>query len=68
MDENDVIKLNVSDNSSRKYNINAIYNSAINAKESADHLLGLYYLVFRKFYLKKRILRSLFWLFSNLKS
>ena len=45
MDE-DVTKLDAGDNKGGKYEVEAIYNNEIYAKESVGHLPGLYYLVF----------------------
>ena len=45
IDKNDIIKLDIDNNNSRKYKVKAIYNSAVYIKKLAGHLLGLYYLV-----------------------
>lgn len=44
VDEN-AIKLD-SSNKGKKYKKEEIYKSAVYAKESVDHILGLYYLLF----------------------
>ena len=46
IDKNNVTKLDAGGNKDGKYKVESIYNSAVYAKESADHLSRLYYLVF----------------------
>ena len=46
VDKNNMTKLNVDDNDRKKYIVEAIYNSMVYIKESANYLPGLYYLVF----------------------
>ena len=50
--DNNATELDVSNNSG-EYKIEAICDSAVQARESAGHLLELYYLVFWKDYLEK---------------
>ena len=48
-------KFNISDNDSGEYKIEAIWDSAIYAKElKTGHLPGLYYLILWKRYLKEK--------------
>ena len=49
-----VIKLSVSNKDSKKYKIEAIWDNAVYVRKSKGHLLGFYYIVIRKVYLKKR--------------
>ena len=52
--DKDETKLDVGDNESGKYEVEAIWYSAIYAREAeSGHLLGLYYLVFWKGYLEE---------------
>ena len=51
--DNDATKLNTSKNESGEYEVEAIYDSVLYAKKSTGHLLGLYYLISWKSYLKK---------------
>ena len=46
VDENNVAKLDANNNEGSKYQIKAIWDSAVYSEESANHLPGLYYLVF----------------------
>ena len=46
VDKNNVVELDANDNKGGGYEIEAIWNSTVYLKESAGHLLGLYYLVF----------------------
>ena len=47
VDENNVAKLDTSNNDNSKYKVKAIYNSTVYTKKSkSDYLLELYYLVF----------------------
>ena len=50
VDEN-ATELNVSNNEGGEYEVKAIYDSAVYARESTGHLSGLYYLVSGKSYL-----------------
>ena len=52
VDEN-ATELDVGDDESKKYEMEAIRDSAVYARESASHLPGLYYLVSWKGYLKE---------------
>ena len=55
MDQNDVTKLDAGDNEDGKYEVEAIQDSAVYAKESeSGHLLGLHYLVSWKGYLEEK--------------
>ena len=54
MDANDATKLDAGDNESGEYEMKAIYNSAVYARESeSGHLLELYYQVSLKGYLEE---------------
>ena len=53
VDENNVTELNAGDNKGGEYKVEAIRDSAVYARESAGHLLGLYYLVSWKRYLEE---------------
>ena len=53
IDKNNANKLDACDNKGGEYKVEAIWDSAIYARESTEHLLGLYYLVFWKDYLKE---------------
>ena len=46
MDENDIMKLDINNENSGEYEIEAIWDSAIYTRESVGYLSGLYYLVF----------------------
>lgn len=48
-----ISQLEFQDNSNKKYEIKAIYNSVVYGKESEDQLLDLYYLVLLEGYLEK---------------
>ena len=43
----------VASNDKKKYKVKAICNNAIYIRESVDYLLELYYIIFKKNYLKK---------------
>ena len=51
------MKLDIGNNS-RKYKVKTICNSMVYIKKSVGYLLGLYYLIFWKNYLKKKYLRT----------
>lgn len=52
--KNNKTELNISKNKNGKYKLEIIQNSAVYTKKSKlDHLLGFYYLIFQKNYLKK---------------
>ena len=54
MDKNDVVELDVGDNESKEYEVEAIQDSAVYVRESeSGHLPGLNYLVSRKDYLEE---------------
>ena len=50
----DALELDANNKKSRKYEVEAICNSAVYARELAGHLPELYYLVSWKGYLKKK--------------
>ena len=52
--EEDVTKLDAGDNEGGEYKVEAIYNSTVYARELADHLPGLYYLISWKGYLEEK--------------
>ena len=52
VDENET-ELDTGDNEGREYEVEAICDSAIYARESTSHLPGLYYLVFGRNYLEE---------------
>lgn len=53
------MKLDANNNENKEYKIKGIYDKAIYTKKSrSGHLPGLYYLIFWKEYLKKKISRS----------
>ena len=55
VDKNNAAELDVCDNESKEYEVEAIWNSAVYTKESeSGYLPGLYYLVFWKGYLEKK--------------
>lgn len=55
MDKN-ITKLDTGNDINKKYKIETISNSAVNAKKSeSDHLPGFYYLMSQKNYLEKKI-------------
>ena len=70
VDENatELAELNANNNKSGKYKVEAICDSAVYIKKSAYHLPRLYYLISWKYYLEKKIPKSLHQLFSTLKS
>ena len=49
------IEFNACDNDSEEYKVEAIQDSGVYARESKDHLLGLYYLISRKDYSEEEI-------------
>ena len=46
VDKNNATKLDASNNNSKKYKIEIIYNNVVYIKESKNYLSKLYYLVF----------------------
>ena len=55
MDKNNAIKLDAGDNKGDEYKVEAIWDSAVYAKESkSGYLLGFYYLVSWKGYLEEK--------------
>lgn len=62
------INFNVGNNKDGKYKVKTIRNNIVYVKESLGHLLRLYYLVFWKDYLKKKISKSLIQQYNTLKS
>ena len=52
--DKDATKLDAGNNKSEEYKIEAICDSAVYIRESANHLPGLYYLVFWKNYLEEK--------------
>ena len=46
-------ELDIGNDDSRKYEVEAIWDNVIYVRESKSHLSGLYYLVFWKRYLEK---------------
>ena len=62
-------ELNVNDNENNNYKVKAICNNPVYAKKSeSGYLSEIYYLIFWKSYLKKKIPRSLYWPLNTLRS
>ena len=54
VNDKNAVELDAGNNKSGEYKVEAIWDSAVYAKEvESDHLLGLYYLVLLKEYLEK---------------
>ena len=54
VDQNNLVKLDTSNNKGGEYKIEAIRDSVVYARESASHLPELYYLVSWKAYLEEK--------------